>query len=236
MKNKHHLLIKTREQVDLLYRDQNLRNDLLKKVDFVNGLSHRFLELTCPEIKNNPNILELGASSDAHLKFVSKPYSQYTLSDLNIEILLKSKFSGEFSRYQNIEIKQIDATNIENSVHAGVYDRIIACNVLEHLHHPEEVITSWFDSLPRFGVLSILLPCDPGLLWRFGRNLGHRQHIISKGFNYDLIMALEHINPINNLITIIDSLFPDDAKFTYFPFFAKSWNFNLFLSVHIAKK
>ena len=49
---------------------------------------------------------------------------------------------------------------------------------------------------------SILLPCDPGVLWRFGRmiRLG-RKNSYSEDYYYH--MALEHINPINNLVAIL---------------------------------
>ena len=111
--------------------------------------------------------------------------------------------------------------------------RVIACNLLEHLPNPEKVLFNWYDLLNDGGVISLLQPCDPGMLWRLGRNLGPRQGLKNKGINYDLLMALEHINDISNIITISKECFESDIS--YYPFKIPSWNFNLFTAIHIQK-
>ena len=72
---------------------------------------------------------------------------------------------------------------------------------MEHLPFPHEVFDEWSRILKPSGVMSILLPCDPGVLWRFGRVIGPGR----KNSNHEdyYSMALEHINPINNLVSIL---------------------------------
>src|SRR3546814_1644399 len=73
----------------------------------------------------------------------------------------------------------------------GSVDRLIACHVLEHLHHPHDVLREWYRVLRKGGVLSILLPCDPGVLWRVGRMFGPRANAERAGIEYDYWMARE---------------------------------------------
>ena len=50
-----------------------------------------------------------------------------------------------------------------------LFDRIIISHVLEHIPNPEPFLDQMFYILKKGGILSIALPSDPGLLWRFGR-------------------------------------------------------------------
>lgn len=229
------ILHHAREQARLTYSDLKLRNDLTKSTKWINELAHFCFEKSSPSFFNKPKILELGASSDINLYFCNKNYSSYTLSDIDTTILNNLNYTHSLSKYENIYIRSIDATKLGEQLSNEKFDRIIACNLLEHLPNPELVLIDWMNSLNSGGVLSLLQPCDPGLLWRFGRNLGHRQHCISLGINYDLISALEHINAANNVIAIIESLFKNNSKISFFPFKIKSWNFNLFFYAHITK-
>jgi len=190
--------------------------------------SHSFLEKTLPQKYSMPSILELGASDSRHMEIV-KNFSKYVLSDKNIDIL--SETFDELP--DNVELVSVDAIEPKDALCNQKFDRIIACNLLEHLRSPEEILFNWYDLLHEDGTISLLQPCDPGMLWRLGRMFGPRKGLSNKGMNYDLHMALEHVNAISNIITISKESF--NPKILYFPFRIPSWNFNLFSAIHITK-
>lgn len=230
------IIIDARDQASKIYSDHLYRQDMQKKINVINHLSHYWFEKTSPKIVPCGDILELGASSEINIKYCQNNYNEYILSEKDTTILNKLHLNGSLNQFKKFKIKKIDATNINKTLDGRKFDRIIACNLLEHLPSPELVLLDWYDALNLGGTLSLLQPCDPGIFWRLGRNLGHRQKCIKKGYRYDLITALEHINPSSNLIAIISEIFGSESKFSYFPFLVKSWNFNLFFSVHITKK
>src|SRR3546814_5800995 len=108
--------------------------------------------------------------------------------------------SSDLDRRARLRLAREDATRL--SLADGSVDRLIACHVLEHLHHPHDVLREWYRVLRKGGVLSILLPCDPGVLWRVGRMFGPRANAERAGIEYDYLMAREHVNPINNLVVV----------------------------------
>lgn len=211
-----------------IYTDNRLRDTGGILANFFMKLSHEFLEKTLPVKYKEPSILELGASDTRHLQVV-KSFSKYVLSDKNINILSNSNEKLP----EKAELLFLDAANINSNTLNQKFDRIIACNLLEHLKDPEQVLFDWYDILAEGGTISLLQPCDPGMLWRLGRNFGPRKGLSRHGINYDLLMAMEHINSISNILTISKESFHSSSK--YFPFILPSWNFNLFCAIHILK-
>jgi SAM-dependent methyltransferase len=92
-------------------------------------------------------------------------------------------------------------------------------------------LKEWFRVLKPGGVLSILIPTDPGLAWRLGRNLGPRKNAIKQGIAYDYVMAREHVNSCNNLIAILRHYFPK-AEEAWWPTPIPSIDLNLFFAFH----
>ena len=101
----------------------------------------------------------------------------------------------------SVVIEKQDATSLTYSDHS--FDRLIATHVLEHLPNPVQVLKEWNRVIRPQGVISIVLPCDPGMLWRLGRYLGPRRNAKKLGIAYDYLQAAEHINSIFNLIVFI---------------------------------
>ena len=94
--------------------------------------------------------------------------------------------------------------------------------------------------LKKNGILSIALPCDPGLMWRWGR-LYLKLFSVKKKLNisnleYDYMIASEHINSIFNLISIIKYKYKNNIiSEQYLPFRVRIVDFNLFYNVTIKK-
>ena len=113
---------------------------------------------------------------------------------------------------KNIVVAVEDATKL--SFENASFDRLIATHVLEHLYRPHEVLREWARVLRPGGTLSIVLPCDPGLLWRIGRRFGPRARAHAQGIPYDYAMAREHVNSITNLVTFINYYFSDIEQYS----------------------
>jgi phosphatidylethanolamine/phosphatidyl-N-methylethanolamine N-methyltransferase len=89
------------------------------------------------------------------------------------------------------------------------FDSLIATHVLEHMYQPQLVLQEWRRVLKNGGVLSILIPTDPGMAWRLGRHFWPRKNVIAQGITYDYVMSREHVNSCNNLIALLRHYFPD---------------------------
>ena len=113
----------------------------------------------------------------------------------------------------------------------NTFDRLVSTHVLEHIYQPHLVLKEWYRVLKPGGVLSILIPTDPGIAWRLGRHLGPRKHAIAQGIAYDYVMAREHVNSCNNLIAILRHYFPE-SKEAWWPLPIPSIDLNLFFAFH----
>ncbi|EEE35826.1 Methyltransferase domain family protein [Rhodobacteraceae bacterium KLH11] len=109
--------------------------------------------------------------------------------------------------HSRVEIKQLSGATLpfaDDSI-----DRVIATHVLEHILDPVTALTEWVRVIRTGGVLSPILPSDPGFAWRIGRLFGPRKRGYAAGLPYDYYMSVEHVDAIHNLHHIIKFHFPD---------------------------
>ena len=164
--------------------------------------SHYLLEKTLPKGCTYDRVLEVGAGTGHHFRYVKHAFQQYDMSDGNDAMLAiaEKKYSSQITEKLLALVKQ-DATALtypDNS-----FDRLIATHVLEHLHNPVSVLKEWNRVVRPGGIISIVLPCDPGMLWRFGRHFGPRRNATKAGIAYNYMQAAEHVNSIFNLVIFI---------------------------------
>jgi len=211
------------------YKNYKLLNDEFNLASYFLNKSHQLLEATCP-IQKFKRVLELGAGPIPHLSYVKHEYEEYWVTDI-------SPFNETTLQYKNnnrVHIKKEDATKLTFKNES--IDRIVAAHLLEHLPNPHEVLREWVRVLKPKGILSIILPCDPGLLWELGRSFGPRRRAHALGIDYNYWMAREHINSIQNLKALLDFYFKDLTKTEmWYPFFIPITHLNLFYITHITK-
>ncbi len=179
-----------------------------------------------------PSVLEVGAGAGEHLGYVRHGFDDYLMTDWNDIRLERARAALPEGLRDRVRVGREDATKL--SLADASVDRVVACHILEHLYRPHEVLREWHRVLKRGGVMSILLPCDPGLAWRFGRLLGPRASAERAGIDYDYWMAREHVNPIGNLVTFIRYYFPH-VRETWHPLRVPSTDLNLFYLCHVTK-
>ncbi|WP_243363469.1 class I SAM-dependent methyltransferase [Fundidesulfovibrio terrae] len=195
--------------------------------------SHKLSEKAFSPRVHFEKVLEVGSGTGEHFKYVRHTFSTYIITDADENALGIAKTKISNAEQQNIKFEVQSAENL--SYQDGTFDRLLACHVLEHLYHPHLVLQEWHRVLKDEGVLSVLLPTDPGLAWRLGRHLGPRKNALAQGIAYDYIMAREHVNSCNNLIYLLRHYFPG-AKESWWPLPIPSIDLNLFFAFHATVK
>jgi phosphatidylethanolamine/phosphatidyl-N-methylethanolamine N-methyltransferase len=193
---------------------------------FVLATTHSLLERPFGPDTVFPEVLEVGAGTLVHLRTVRHRYRRYIASDSDQAVLDKVRTQ---SLPPGVELLKLEANSLpfENDS----MDRVIATHVLEHVPFPHLAIQEWVRVLKPGGVLSLILPCDPGLAWRMGRHLGPRRRAAEAGLPYDYYMAREHVNSIFNLDQLLRFHFPHRAV-TWWPLRIPSANLNLIYAGH----
>ena len=197
--------------------------------------SHKLLERPFGVDTEFKHVLEIGAGTGEHLKFVRHKFDKYVLTDQNARTLdvAREKLGSLHSGKLKVEVQTgSDIAYPDNS-----FDRVIAAHVLEHIYPPHLAVKEWARVIKDGGTLSILIPTDPGMAWRLGRMLGPRRNALARGLAYDYIMAREHVNSCVNLLAILLHYFAD-GKGAWWPLGIPSVDANLFFAFHakITKK
>ena len=214
-----------RDQFARIYDQDNYASPLQAKVMHA---SHRLIESGYGSNEHFSRVLEVGAGTGEHLPFVRHGYDEYILSDMDPEALkvAKEKLQTGDNR-ENLVFAQHEGQILEYP--DSTFDRVIAVHVLEHIYQPHLAIKEWMRVLKPQGLLSVLIPSDPGIAWRLGRCLGPRKQALEQGIAYDYIMAREHVNSSINLIALLRHYLPDSRE-SWWPFKIRSVDINLFIA------
>ena len=181
---------------------------------------------------NISKVLEIGAGSAPHYKFIQHSYDEYHIVETS---------KANLNNYNdNSKVISAHYNGKELPYENGYFDRIIISHCLEHILNPESFLFEMMSKLKKGGILSISLPTDPGLLFRLGRfylklfSIKKKYKITSQKFDY--MNATEHVNSIFGLSSILKYNYADSMQENYLPFRVKSFDLNLFYNVHIVKK
>lgn len=193
--------------------------------------SHRLLEDLLPRTGGIRRLVEVGSGTGHHLPYVKEKPEHYVMTDGSDEMLeiARKKYATELTAGW-LAIEKQDATALSYPDHS--FDRLIATHVLEHLPDPVGVLTEWNRVVRPGGLISIVLPCDPGLAWRVGRSFGPRRNATKLGIEYDYLEAAEHINAIYNLVVFIRYHFETVTE-RWYPLRLPVPDLNLFYVCHV---
>jgi SAM-dependent methyltransferase len=193
--------------------------------------SHQLLEDLLPADFAADEVVEVGAGSGHHYSYLKRPPRRYYLTDGSETMLaVAARRHAEDVSAGRIVIEQQDATRL--TYEDGRFDRLIATHVLEHIPDPVSVLREWNRVVRPGGLISIVLPCDPGFLWRFGRHFGPRRNARKVGLPYDYVQAADHVNSIFNLVVFIRHHF-EDVRERWYPARVAVPDVNLFYVCHL---
>lgn len=178
-------------------------------------------------------ILEVGAASGEHLRYVSlePSWDSYVCIDICPGISDKTLFE-QLSRKESPILPNVSfvSGNVEKMPFSDEsFDLVVSTCLLAHVRDPESVLLEIRRVAKRNGQIVIGLPTDPGILNRLVKTIitypkMKRLEIENPKLEY----AREHINGINNLLELIKFCYgKDQLHLKYFPFAFRSWNLNL---------
>ena len=175
-------------------------------------------------------VIELGAGTGEHFKHIRHSFNTYILADHDSKAIdiARSKIKDKRCSFMVMNGSKL-------SFASNTFDRTIATHVLEHIPNPHLAIKEWTRITKAGGVLSILIPTDPGLLWRLSRRLGPRRNAIKQGIAYDYIMAREHVNSCTNLLALLRHYFQNTNESWWPLSIIRSVDMNLFVALNIIK-
>lgn len=195
----------------------------------VSKVMHRLIE---KQFKSNSGlrILEVGANQGEHLQFVASDYKSYLLTDIrSIEISDNLK-----DKRNNFQIADVQNLPFEDQT----FDRVVSTCLFHHIDDPMK----GFDEVRRVtkqgGMITILIPNDPGIMYRLLRNVTTLRNAKRLGIlkETQLVHALEHKNHYLQLHTLLLEIFIKDSISTVnFPFLVKSYNLNALTVFNISK-
>jgi len=196
---------------------------------------HNFLELPSKFSKEKAeeiSILEVGANIGEHIPYVKSKWKNYTATDIR-----------KPQEYQLEEIRKLGANfqiaDVESlPFRDGLFDRVIATCVFHHLENPENGFKEIRRVLKNRGSISILLPNDPGVLyrifWKFTtmRNAKKFGLAASARINH----ARQHRNHYLGLMILLRENFKEDKiRVIGLPFIFRSYALNILTVVYIKK-
>ena len=190
---------------------------------------HRLAEAAFGPEQRFDEVLEVGAGTGEHLPFVRHAFGRWTMTDADPRALAVAQRRLAATPGDRLVFAVADAARPPYP--EASFDRVVATHVLEHLERPHEAIKAWCRLLRDGGVLTVLIPTDPGLAWRLGRHLGPRRHAQARGLAYDYVMAREHVNPCHNLLALLAHYLPH-AERHWWPLRVPAIDLNLFVVVH----
>lgn len=189
--------------------------------------SHKALE-RLPEVRNVETILEVGGNIGEHINFVSRTFSKYTLTDYRDTGFLSSDSKIEF------KAANVEKLPFENTT----FDRVISTCLLHHVNDPILALNEMRRVTKSGGLISILIPCDPGFLYRLAKKFGTNKKWGDGGItNPTFYHYKQHRNHFPALNIFVKEIFKDDEiNIKFWPSPIKSWNFNFFVTYQISKK
>ena len=192
-------------------------------------LYHKLLERQLPR-KVDSVVIEVGGGSGEHLDFIEKNFDRYIIvepfpNESNIDKLAE--------KYKANRVEFVTHVAERLPFESDFADRIIFTCVLLHLQESSKALSEARRVLKDGGNLSIYLPCDPGMLYRFVRHFG--SHLKQKKLTGEsmasikYLWSLEHIGHVLGIQTQLKKIFEnDEIRMKRYPFKFLSWNFNLF--------
>jgi ubiquinone/menaquinone biosynthesis C-methylase UbiE len=201
-----------------------------KPGSFSSRLLHKSIERP---FKTNQSftILEVGANRGEHLPFVTSDFEKYVLSDLILPTNQLACVNDNRISFRVANVQQLPFEDLS-------FDRVIATCLFLHLENPILALHEIRRVTKKGGCFSLLLPHDPGIMYRSVRRLTSLRKAKKFGVLNEAkyVHAIAHRNHFLSLKEIIKhQCTKDDISIEAFPFSFSTYDFNLFSVIHIWK-
>lgn len=217
-----------------VYKNNNYRKSTYGGISkYLYFFNHYLLDLNVNE-KYNEHIVEIGGGAHQHLHYMSKKnIKTYTIIDSKVFykdiVKLRSKFKG--IRINFIDYKKINLNKLKFK-----FTRLISSHTFEHFDNFETQFLNLLKIMKKDSLISIALPCDPGIMWRILQYFSYfnqRKFYGWKTFKEkDLDDSRDHLVSAQNILKVLRYYF-SDCKSYFFPFIIPVIEFNIFLILRI---
>lgn len=203
---------------------ENLYKNFLIRSLF--NLGHKYIAKKDKNI--NGTILDVGSGMGYHLKFETlSEQRKYICLDNDGTMLDRIKIPG---------VKKITGDCSKIPLKKESLDVIIASHILEHLPDLAGDLQELSRVLKKSGKFIVVLPCDPGLLWRLSSYITPSRWRLKRiGIDYDEVMRHEHVNSFKKCKTELQRFFIFEDEM-YYPFLIPSFHVNLLCCLTLRKK
>jgi ubiquinone/menaquinone biosynthesis C-methylase UbiE len=212
--------MKKSEQIELWKKHYSSDQENLYKSVFIRAIfdmGHTYIAKKGKE--KNGNVLDLGSGMGYHLKFEKITSKRvYTCLDSDATMLDRITKKG---------VKKIVGTCSKIPLKDASVDIIIASHILEHLPTLRKDLEEIKRVLKKDGLFLVVLPCDPGFLWKILTFITPSRWRLKKiGIDYDVVMKHEHVNTYEKCMTELKKQFINKDT-TFYPFLIKNYNANI---------
>lgn len=187
----------------LSQQQQEISDDFMKRwhkvlpnrYGVIERFNHGYPLRLMPE-KQKIRTLELGAGLGGHLAFEPLDQQDYHCVELRPAMAEHIR-----QHYPNVTVVTGDIQKVL-PYEARSFDRILAIHVLEHLPDLPATITEVARLLKPDGLFTIVIPCDPGLVYACARKIS-AERLFRKHYKlpYGWLIRREHINsPCRNYL------------------------------------
>jgi ubiquinone/menaquinone biosynthesis C-methylase UbiE len=221
-----------------------------KQNSFANKIMHKLIELPF-KTNSNIDILEVGANRGEHIIYVKSDFLSYTMTDIREESInphdlneIKKKLWERRGGHLMNEplgggVTFLAADVQELPFKSESFDRVISTCLFHHLGDPLKGFQELRRVTRKDQTISILIPNDPGMMYRFLRRVTLLRNARKLGLLDEAryVHALAHPNNFPHLSVILHNVFSEDTIIQKnYPFFFSSYDLNIFTVFHITKK
>lgn len=201
---------------------------LPRRYGAIEHFNHTYPLRHLPE-KDRWRTLELGAGIGAHLAFEQIDRQEYHC------IELRETMAAEIRRRFPAAITTTGDCQKPLPYEDGYFDRIVVIHVLEHLPDLPLAMAEAQRVLKPNGIISIVLPCDPGAAYELARKISAERLFKARyHMPYRWLIRREHINSPAEILCVTRQHFQIFDK-AYFPLGLPFVNANLCIGLTARK-
>jgi SAM-dependent methyltransferase len=198
---------------------------------FFHRYMHQAMEHRFDGIRSFDRVLEVGGNRGEHVPFVRHSFLEYILTDLHQPNLDPNVASDPRIRTDTCDVADLPYPSRS-------FDRIISTCLLHHVKSPFRAAREMRRVARDGGVITILVPTDPGLAYRLGKAVTSGRAARRAGLSdkHRLLGALDHPNHFLSIKEQLLYVFrTDDVSVEWLPWRLPSVSLNAFTVFTVTK-
>lgn len=216
---------RSKKDVEMFYKDDYVNVFTNNRVKFLLKGIHKKLDKPFRN-KTNLKIIEVGAGHGQHFMLTKLKTDRYVELDLREFKNLKLDDSKSIENKRTRVVGDAETLDV---VKSNEFNGLIATCLLAHLSDMHKSLENWRRVVKHNGLITIYVPCEPGIVLRIARFFTTKKLISKLGYDHSSIHWTEHRNHFPGMQTAIKKVFKlDKITERKFPTRFLSWDFNFY--------